>query len=93
MLLSPQTFCMSSPAAHTNPLLSARIRSAREAVGLTQRELADRLGVSPRTISHWETGMAPRPGPKLRRVRAFINFVEGHDDGTELTKELAGVEA
>lgn len=34
------------------------IRNLREARGLTQAELADRLDVSSKTISKWETGLS-----------------------------------
>ena len=33
------------------------IRALRQYLGLTQRELADRLGTRQQTISEWETGM------------------------------------
>ncbi len=33
------------------------IRALREHLGLTQRELADRLGTRQQTISEWEQGM------------------------------------
>lgn len=32
------------------------IKAARENAGLTQAELAGRLGVSPRTVARWEAG-------------------------------------
>jgi DNA-binding transcriptional regulator YiaG len=41
------------------------IRTIRERLGLTQRELADRLGVSVNTISNWETG---RSSPRRRSL-------------------------
>jgi transcriptional regulator with XRE-family HTH domain len=41
--------------------ISERIKAARVAAGLSQRELADRLGVDPQVISRWERGTA-RPG-------------------------------
>ncbi len=34
-----------------------RIQSLRQHLGLTQRQLADRLGTRQQTISEWETGM------------------------------------
>ena len=34
-----------------------RIQALRRHLGLTQRELADRLGTRQQTISEWETGM------------------------------------
>jgi len=36
---------------------SQRIQALRRYLGLTQRELADRLGTRQQTISEWETGM------------------------------------
>ena len=34
----------------------AQFKGARHALGLTQQSLADALGVSIRTIRHWESG-------------------------------------
>lgn len=56
--------------------LAKRLREAREAVSLSQAELADRFGVSPRTVQYWEAGNVPRPA-KRRKVLEFIEFVEG----------------
>ena len=36
--------------------IGARIKAARERVHLTQEQLAERIGVSNKTISKWETG-------------------------------------
>jgi DNA-binding transcriptional regulator YiaG len=36
---------------------SERVRALRRHLGLTQRELADRLGTRQQTISEWEKGM------------------------------------
>ena len=36
---------------------SERIQTLRHHLGLTQRELANRLGTRQQTISEWETGM------------------------------------
>jgi len=36
---------------------SNRIQSLRHHLGLTQREMASRLGTRQQTISEWETGM------------------------------------
>ncbi len=44
------------------------IRELREAAGMTQLELAFRLGVTPATISHWERR---RVEPKASQVRAM----------------------
>jgi transcriptional regulator with XRE-family HTH domain len=36
--------------------LPERVRSARSELGLTQREMANRLGVDPCTLRDWENG-------------------------------------
>ena len=36
------------------------IKKKREEVGLTQKQLAELIGVSSNTISKWETGTMPR---------------------------------
>lgn len=48
--------------------LATRIRNARENLGLTQGELAERMGVHRRTVQGWETRHVPRTAiPQLER--------------------------
>jgi len=42
-----------------------RIRALRRRLGLTQRELAERLGTRQQTISEWETGMYKPRGTSI----------------------------
>jgi DNA-binding transcriptional regulator YiaG len=49
------------------------IREARDALNLTQAELADEIGVSSRTVQNWEAGKVPRP----KQRRALLAFFEG----------------
>ena len=51
--------------------IGERIRRARETAGLSQTELAQRLGVADKQISRWENGVQPRPGT-LERVAAAL---------------------
>jgi len=44
------------------------IRELREAAGLTQLELAVRVGVTPSTVYNWESGRAEPRVSQLRRV-------------------------
>jgi transcriptional regulator with XRE-family HTH domain len=50
--------------------LSDRIRRAREHAGLEQRELAERAGISPATVSAAETGRATPHRSTLRLIAA-----------------------
>jgi transcriptional regulator with XRE-family HTH domain len=45
-----------------------RLRAAREAEGLSHRELARRLGLDPGTVAAWERDEIRRPYPRIRRV-------------------------
>jgi transcriptional regulator with XRE-family HTH domain len=46
--------------------VASRLRTARVAAGLTQRQLAETLGVEPITVSRWERGVT---SPSLARIR------------------------
>jgi putative zinc finger/helix-turn-helix YgiT family protein len=54
--------------ARVRLLTPEQIRGGREALGLKAKELADRLGVAPETISRWENG-------GLVQSRAMDNFL------------------
>ncbi|NLW51366.1 MAG: helix-turn-helix transcriptional regulator [Candidatus Brocadiaceae bacterium] len=59
------------PTASTPPasgLSSEQVREIRQKAGLSQRELADKLGVSANSVSNWETG---RSAPRSRTVHAL----------------------
>ncbi len=47
------------------------LRTLRDALGLTQQQFADRLGVSSQTVSRWERGEARPSEPTLARIRAL----------------------
>ena len=46
----------------------ADLRAARQTLGLTQRALAEALGVPQATISRWETGTHPIQHPRILRL-------------------------
>ena len=50
--------------------IGARIAAARREAGLTQRELADRLGVTTRSVQNYESG-AVIPYKHLRRIETL----------------------
>jgi transcriptional regulator with XRE-family HTH domain/tetratricopeptide (TPR) repeat protein len=62
---------MSEGAAQTGAARRLRLAQRRKAVGLTQEQLAERLGVERTTVTRWERGEnRPAPGlrPKLARA-------------------------
>lgn len=53
------------------------IREERMQAGLTQTELARRAGISPRYVSHLETGTRRHMGPKTyRRLRQVLKATD-----------------
>ena len=55
-----------------NPL-ATRIRAARQDRGLTQDELAVRVGVSRSAVAQWETGRAGQITGNLSRISAALD--------------------
>ena len=45
-----------------------RIKAARKNAGLTQKQLADKLGISPVGITQWETGVRKPKAETLKRL-------------------------
>ena len=54
-----------------------RLRTARRAAGLTQKQLADRLGVESITVSRWERGVTSPSLPRLRRIAEITQTTVG----------------
>jgi DNA-binding transcriptional regulator YiaG len=44
------------------------LKTVREAIGLTQRALAERLGVPKDTLNRWERGRQACPHPEILRL-------------------------
>ena len=42
--------------------VGTRIKQLRKEKGLTQEQLAEKIKVSSRTVSRWETGVSPTKG-------------------------------
>jgi transcriptional regulator with XRE-family HTH domain len=73
--------------------IGGRIAIARRAAGLTQRELARRLGVTPRSIQNYESG-AIVPYKHLRRIEVLahkrIGWILAGDDGDDDMAQTLG---
>ncbi len=75
-----------------DPLLTGRrIAERRRAMGLTQEELAARLGISAQQVSEHERGRRRIPGPRLAEIARVLNtsvayLVGETDDPSPLAK-------
>jgi transcriptional regulator with XRE-family HTH domain len=54
------------------PALATRIRTARIAAGLSQREVARRLGVAAPSVHEWESGASR---PRLSRIVGLADLL------------------
>jgi DNA-binding transcriptional regulator YiaG len=52
-------------------------KSGRSAIGLTQTELARRLGVHPLTVSRWERGFSLIPNPVEKLMQLWVKARRG----------------
>ncbi|WP_074221541.1 helix-turn-helix transcriptional regulator [Rhodovulum sp. ES.010] len=65
-----------------------RVAGAREALGITQTELAKRLGVKLKTVRGWEEDLAEPRANKLQMLAGVLNvsmmwLLNGHGDGLD----------
>lgn len=68
------------------PRAGARIRTRRQALGWTQVELADRVGVSESTVIRWEKGKMP-PTRHRGRIEAVLG-ISLSDESPLLVREV-----
>ena len=63
------------------------LRDLRKARGMTQKDVADRVGVVPKTVSKWETGKANPDFEKQRFLADFfgvsVDYLLGRTDKKE----------
>ena len=71
-----QLKCPKPKAYSENPqTLGEHFKKRRLELGLTQKEAAERLAITPSTVLNWETG---RRGPPIRLMPAILGFL-GYD--------------
>jgi transcriptional regulator with XRE-family HTH domain len=65
-------------AAGEDVSVASRIRQSRQALGLTQEELARRIGVSRSAVAQWETDRTGQVRANLTRVAAVLGVSAGY---------------
>ena len=76
--------------------VGARLRTARRAAGMTQKQLADQLEVESITVSRWEREVTSPSLPRLRRIAELTgttvsDLVRAPDAATAHAVELAAL--
>jgi transcriptional regulator with XRE-family HTH domain len=76
--------------------VGGRLRIARRSAGLTQKQLAELLGVEPITVSRWERGVTSPSLPRLRRIAELTgtsasDLVRASDAASQHALELAAI--
>ncbi len=69
--------------------LAERIRAHRARLGITQRELADQLGVTQQSVARWEQGSPPRRY-MLRVIESLFEEAEADEHPDDLA-EVIGI--
>lgn len=66
-----------------------RVKAARAKAGLTQRELAERIGVTPSAVAQWELGSSD---PGMRLLAALATVLEVSCDWLVIGRPTPGAE-
>ena len=54
-------------------LFGERLRNAREAAGMSQQQMASRLGVKGSTVNNWEAGKEDPRANRLQMIASLLN--------------------
>jgi DNA-binding XRE family transcriptional regulator len=69
-----QIFAFGMMLGVADALTAERLSTMRKAVGVSQTELADRLGIKQANIARWETGALPIPKRRVPEILAALNY-------------------
>lgn len=75
--------------------VAARLRVLRGSLGLSQEQLARRLGVSFATVNRWESGrtqLSPRAKAALAQLESEHSAGGGADDGVDASHDVTGTD-
>jgi putative zinc finger/helix-turn-helix YgiT family protein len=80
----------SSVIAQKYALMPAQVRFLREYLGLLSKDFAKRMGVTPETVTRWESGKIKMGATAERLLRLLVAKTEPRDTyGVELFDELS----
>lgn len=82
------------PAKHTRSAFGDRLAHARHLAGLTQEQLARKLGITQRVLSHWERAPVALRAEQLMALATALHvsadFLLGREPATPRTSGPAG---
>jgi transcriptional regulator with XRE-family HTH domain len=81
---------MGRPTTKTRAPLGGRIAAARLEAGLTQQQLADKLGVTQRVVTYWEREAAGLRADQLAQLAEALNVSADFFLGREQKKRGSG---
>lgn len=70
-------------------LFGEKIRNARKAAGLTQRQLAQQLGVSNTSVSNWEKDLSRPDADLIQKLCAILQLQPNDFYGTAQTAAVS----
>ena len=83
----PMPIGVGRPAKHQRTTFGDRLAAAREAAGLTQVQLAHKLGTTQRVITYWERGTVALRADQLRSLADALgvstDYLLGRENGSK----------
>jgi transcriptional regulator with XRE-family HTH domain len=86
----PGMTAMGRPSNKPRTPLGQRITDARQALGMTQQELASKVGVTQRVIAYWEREAVSLRADQIDALAGALNTSADNLVGRKLSKQRAG---